>query len=411
MSPRSTVRWRAAVGIALASLRRSPARTTLAVLAVALAVLSVTVLASLGVGVVAMGEDGLENADRDVWVSSDPVDPATSGAENPIVGSHELSVELAERDDVRAAAPIAMHDVYVGTDPDDLERESAVGVQATHDGFDFEEGGGFDTFDDVYENGRSNEPTTEEIVLDPAVADELGVEVGDTIYVGTSRETAPDHEFTVVGTSDYYSQFLGSETVTVPLGDLQALAGTTGTDRATFVTAALEDDADADADEVAAELDEEYPEYDVRSSDDQMGAFLEERPLVLASGVTLVGLAVVGGLVLTTNLFALVTAQQREELAALRAVGLSKGLLAGTVGTQGVVVGLLGGLVGLAATPIAVGGLNRFSRSVIGFEDVLSTPLEVYVIGLGLALFVGTVVAVVTGFRAGRFARVEHLEE
>lgn len=409
MSPRLTVRWRAAVGIAVASLRRSPARTTLAVLAVALAVLSVTVLASLGVGVVAMGEDGLESADRDVWISSDPVDPATSGSQNPIVGAHELSVELTERDDVRAAAPIAMHDVYVGTDPDDLERESAVGVQSTHEGFDFEAGGGFDTFENVYENGRSDEPTAEEIVLDPAVADDLGVEVGDTVYVGTSRETAPEHEFTVVGTSDYYSQFLGSETVTVPLGDLQALAGTTGTDRATFVTAALEDDADAEA--VAAELDEEYPEYDVRSSDDQMGAFLEERPLVLAGGVTLVGLAVVGGLVLTTNLFALVTAQQREELAALRAVGLSKYLLASTVGTQGVVVGLLGGLVGLAATPVVVGGLNRLSRSVIGFENVLHTPLEVYALGFGLALFVGTVVAVVTGFRAGRFARIEHLEE
>jgi len=43
--------------------------------------------------------------------------------------------------------------------------------------------------------------------------------------------------------------------------------------------------------------------------------------MVLASGATLVGLAVLGGIVLTANLFALVAHQQREELAALRAIG------------------------------------------------------------------------------------------
>ncbi len=33
-----------------------------------------------------------------------------------------------------------MHEVYLGTDPDELERTPAVGVQRTHEGFDFQEG-------------------------------------------------------------------------------------------------------------------------------------------------------------------------------------------------------------------------------------------------------------------------------
>lgn len=403
------VRLRAVAGIAVATLRRSPGRTALSVLAVALAVLSVTLLGSLGVGVVALGEDGLETADRDVWITSDPVDPSASGTENPIVGSHELSAELTARDDVRAAAPIAMHDVYLGTDSGDVTRRPAIGVQSTHDGFDFESGGGFDTYDEVYENGRANEPTANEIVLDPRVADELGISVGDTVYVSPSRESADVYEFTVVGTSSYYSQFLGSPAVTIPLGDLQAITGTTGTDRATFVTADVAEGADPDA--VQADLDRQYPHYDVRTSDEQVGAFLEDRPLVLASGTTLVGLAVVGGVVLTTNLFALVTAQQREDLAALRAIGLSRRLLAATVGAQGVVVGFLGGVAGLALTPVAVRGLNYLSRSVLGFEDVLRTPPAIYLAGFGLALAVGAFVATITGFRAGRYARIEHVTE
>ncbi|RQG97610.1 ABC transporter permease [Natrarchaeobius oligotrophus] len=405
---RRSVKIRAVGGIAFAQLRRSPSRTALAVLAVALAVLSVTLLASLGAGVVAMGEDGLDTADRDLWLSSEPVDPAASGTENPVVGSHGIAAELTQRDDISGASPIAMHDVYVGTDPDDLERRPAVGVQRTHDGFDFEEGGGFETPDSAYDGARSTTPQQSEIVLDPAVADALDVSVGETVYVGTSRESAPQYEFTVVGISSYYSQFLGQDAVTLPLVDLQAVAGTTGTDRSTFITANVTDDADRDA--VRDELDEEYPDYDVRTSEEQVGAMLEERPIVVASGLTLIGLSVVGGVVLTVNLFALVTYHQRTELAALRAIGLSRGVLAGTVGAQGLGIGVLGGLVGLAATVPIVRGLNHIAVSVVGFEEVLQTPLEVYAVGFAVAVGLGTIVAVVVGWRAGRYARIEHLE-
>lgn len=405
---RAVVRTRAVVGLAFAQLRRSPGRTALTVLAVTLAVLSVTVLASLGVGVVEKGEQGLDNANRDIWISRSPVDPSTSGTENPIVGAHGVAADLTTRDDIASASPIAMYDVYVGSSPADLERRPAVGVQETHDGFDFQAGRGFDLDAETAASPPPEEPQRREIVLDPRVADELGVSVGETIYIGTSRHTAETNEFTVIGISDYYSQYLGSPTLTVPLGDLQAVAGTSGTDRATFVTADVT--ADADRDVVAADLSEQYPEYDVRTSDNQVQSMLEERTIVLASGVTLVGLAVLGGIVLTANLFALVAHQQREELAALRAVGLSRSLLAGTIGTQGLVIGLFGGFLAVAATPLAVIGLNRFSASVLGFERLLQTPPAVYAGGFALALVAGTIVALVAGWRAGRYARIEHLE-
>ncbi|AHF98596.1 hypothetical protein HALLA_06770 [Halostagnicola larsenii XH-48] len=406
---RMSARASAVVGVAFAQIRRSPRRTVLSVLAVALVVLSVTLLASLGVGVVAIGEDGLENANRDIWVSSDPIDPAASGTSNPIGGAHQVTADLEERDDVSSASPIAMYEVYIGTDPEELDRTSAVGVPQTHSGFDFRDGGGFEIEEEAAEQAMTEgEPTTEEVVLDPATADRLDASPGDTVYLGTSRQSAPEYEFTVVGTSGYYSQYLGSETAAVPLPDLLAVAGTSGTDRATFVTADAASGEDPQA--VAADIDTAYPEYDVRASNEQIGAMAEKRPLVLASGLTLVGLAVVGGVVLTVNLFALVASQQREELAALRAIGLSRWVLAGTIGAQGLVIGLLGGVVGLAATPALAAGLNRIVTDVIGFERLLRTPLEVYLVGFVLAAVVGTVVALVAGWRAGRYARIKHLE-
>lgn len=423
MSHPATVRARAVVGLAFAQLRRAPGRTVLATLAVALAVLSVTLLASLGVGVVETGEDGLDGANRDIWVSSDPDDPSAGGSENAIVGSHRVAAEMTERDDVSSAAPLAAHEIYVGNESGGVTRTSAVGVHQTHDGFGFEAGGGFETevnrTDEPFEGERNrsagavdgyrpDEPTTEEVVLDPDTAAALDVSVGDTVTLGGSRETAHDHTFTVVGIAAYYSQFLGSSAEAVPLFDLQAVTGTAGTDRATFITVSVEDDADPAT--VAAALDEEYPAYDVRTNDDQIRALFEDRPLVLASGATLVGVAFLGGLVLTINLFALVTYQQRDELAALRALGVSRWVLAGTVGVQGMAIGLVGGVVGLLATPPLTLALNRLAASIAGLDGLLVTPVEVYGVGFALALVVGTTVAVVTGWRAGRFARIEHLD-
>ncbi|MFC4543506.1 ABC transporter permease [Halosolutus amylolyticus] len=406
------VRTCAVAGIGFAQLRRAPGRTALTVLAVTLAVLSVTLLAGLGIGVVETGEDGLDSADRDIWIASEPVDPAASGTENPIADAHGVTREVSARDDVQSATPIAMHAIYVGTEPSDLERRSAVGIHETHDGFDFQAGGGFnlDREDVVAEEGAPpDEPPTGEIVIDPRIAEAHDVGVGDTIYVGASREGEGAKEFTVVGISGHHSQYLGTPSVTIPLVDLQVVTGTAGTDRATFVTADVAEDADRDA--VRDDLAAAYPAYDVRTSDEQIEAMIEERPIVLASGFTLVGLAVVGGVVLTANLFVLVTAQQREQLAALRAIGLSRPLLAGTIGVQGLFVGVLGGLVGIAATPPIAAGLNRLAASVVGFDRLLRTSHEVYAVGFLLAVGVGTLVALVTGWRAGRYARVEHLEE
>ncbi len=399
------VRMRAVLGLAFAQLRRAPGRTALTVLAVALAVLSVTLLASLGAGVVDKGEEGLEQADRDLWMSNDPIDPAASGTENPIVDAHEVASNVQAREDVRVAEPVALHGLYVGSERSDLRRVPAVGTRRTHEGFAFERGSGFVLDDEDYAAASPYEPTREEIVLDPRTAETLGVGVGDAVYVGSTRASL--HEVTVVGLSSHYSQFLGSPAATVPITDLQAMTGTAGTDRATFVMADTVEGADPAA--VRDELAAEYPAYDVRTGDEQVEKLLQERTLVLASGVTLVGFAILGGAVLTINLFALVAYQQRDELAALRAIGLSRGVLAGTIGAQGLGIGVLGGLVGAAATrPLAV-GLNRLAERVVGFEALLQPSPLIYAAGLALAIVLGGVVALVTGWQAGRYANVEHL--
>lgn len=409
MSVRERARRFAAVwGIALTQLRRSPARSALAVAAVALATLAVVLLASLGVGVVETGQEGFEESERDLWITGGPVDVGPAGTENPIVDAHDLAADVERREDVRGALPIAMHSAYVGSDPDDLELVTAVGVRDTHHGFEYEAGGGFTRPQSHYAGGSYDGPMSYEVVVDPALADRFDLSVGDTVYVGTSRESAPDHAFTVVGIGSYYSQFLGTPTVTVPIAELQRIAGSAGADRATFVTVNLADDADERA--VRDDLREEYSTYDVRTGEGQLEAMVEDRLLLVGSGATLVALAVVGGVALVANLFVLVAYQQRRRLAALGAIGLSRPLLAGTIAVQGFVIGLLGGAVGVLASPPIALGLNRLAAATVGFERVLRTPPEVYALGFAIAVFVGAIAALVAGWRAGRYASVERLE-
>ncbi|MCL9813676.1 ABC transporter permease [Natranaeroarchaeum aerophilus] len=398
---KNIVRTTAIFGIAAAQLRRSPGRTALTVLAVAVAVLSVTLLASLGVGVVDVGEESLGDADRDLWLTAEG-----SETDNGIVDASEVAASIDDREDVRTAAPIALHDVYLGSDEGELRRVPAVGVHETHRGYGFQEGDGFELEPADYRDAPRSDSVRSEIVLDPRTAAALDVSVGGTVRIGASREHA-DREFTVVGTSAHHSTLLGEPAATVPLADLQYITGTSGTDRATFVMADTTDDADGAV--VRDEIQEEYPEYAVRTSDEQVEMMLTDRPVVIASGATLVGLAVVGSTILLVNLFVLVAYQQRDELAALRAIGLSQRLLAATIGAQGLFVGIFGGLLGIAATPLLRNVLNRVAASTVGIEGLLITPTEVYVAGFALALALGGIVAVVTGWHAGRYAQLERL--
>lgn len=395
------VRLRGVLGVAAAQLRRAPGRTVLTVLAVAVAVLAVTLLASLGTGVVDIGEESLDDANRDLWITAPDAE-----TENGIVDATVVAASVDAREDVRTAAPIALYEMYLGTDDGDLRRVPAVGVHGTHAGYDFQRGGGFELEPADYREAPRSAPVRSELVLDPRTAAALDVSVGDTVRIGASRATA-DHEFVVVGTSSHHSTLLGAPAATVPLADLQYLAGTSGTDRATFVMADTTEDTDNTA--VRDELRREYPEYAVRTSDEQVEVLVTDRPAVIASGVTLVGLAIVGSTVLLVNLFVLVAYQQRDQLAALRAIGLSRRLLAATIAAQGLVVGLLGGIVGLVATPPLVGVLNGVAASTVGIEGLLMTPTEVYLAGGLLAVALGGIVALVTGWHAGRYARLERL--
>lgn len=398
---------RVAISVAAAQLRHDRARTVLAVVGVAVAVLSTTLLASLGVGVVETGQQKFDASGRDLWVTGGSLSQGPGGFGTSILDSHQVADDIEAREDVYTATPMAFRSVYVGNGSGEMQTLVGVGVPGGGPFVQITEGRGWEDGDSHYANGSYDGPRANEVLIDARTADLLGVGVGDQIQMGGSVESARENEFTVVGISPTFSSFLGAATVTAPLSELQSVTGTSGQDRATFITVALEDSANPSV--VEQEIQEQYPEYTVRTNDEQMQSVLQHNAVVIAVGAALVVLSVVAGFALTLNVLSIVVFQQREELAALTALGVSSRTLVGMVGAQGVLLGLLGGILGILATPPFVFVLNYAAEAIVGFEGLVQTPETVLLLGVGIALVIGTLAALVAGWRSLRTVGVEQL--
>lgn len=407
----SRSKLRAVAGLAAASLRYAPGRTALAVTGVALAVLSTTLLAGLGVGVLDTAERQFDAADRDLWITGDPVTiapTAVGGFQNTVFDSHETATAVRSREDVDSASPMAFQTVYVSADASDFQPLVGVGVPGAGSSVNLVDGNGFTDGRQHYSGGSYDGEMTQEVIVDPRLAETFDVSVGDTLHVGSTVADAREHEFTVVGVSPTFSGFLGVPTVALPLAELQQLSGTTGVDSATWITVSVADGEDAG--EVAAAIQREYPEYDVRTNHEQMVALMREQAVLLAAAVTLVVVAVAAGLALTASQLALVVTQQRTELAALKAIGVSSRSLAGIVACQGLAIGVLGAAVGLAVTPPAVAALNVAAEYFVGYDSLVQTPPLVLAGGATIAVIIGTVSALAAAWLLVRVSPTTHLE-
>ncbi|SNR49566.1 putative ABC transport system permease protein [Halorubrum ezzemoulense] len=407
---RGVSRLRAVTGIGLTQLRQHRTRTLLAIIGIALAVLSVTLLAGVGLGVVETGQEQFDASGRDLWVTGGPVQlaPGTVGGfENTVVDAHSVAAAIDSREDVTAAVPMAYQTVYVSTSGDEWETIVGVGsgvgpaVEIT-DGTQFQQG------DVHYANGTYAGPMTHEIIIDPRTAELLDVGVGDSIYVGGTLSSARANQFEIVGVSPTFSRFLGTPSVTLHLSELQAVTGTTATDRASLITVSL--NAGASPSTVASAIEAEYPEYTVRTNSEQLEATLERQAVLLASGGSLVVLGVLAGLALTANLMVSVVYQQRQELAALKALGSRTSTLVGVVLTQALVLGVLGGVVGVVATLPLVELLNLTAAALVGFENVVRTPRWLLGAGLAIAVPMSLAGSLLAGWQIALLSPEEGLE-
>lgn len=405
-------RLRGAVGVGLSGLRYRRGRAALAVVGVALAVLLVVLLAGLGYGLTTTGGQAIDWLDRDLWATAGPVafaPGAVGGVENPVEDAHAVAAEMERVEGVVEVQALAFQAVYVSPDPGTVEFDTIVGVGGTGSGDTIvvQRGRTFSGGDVHYADGTYEGPMTREVIVGPRLAERYGLEPGDTLHVGGTLDAARENEFRVVGISSTFSRFLGTSTVALHLSELQEVSGGTGNDRAAILAVSISPGADPAV--VERRIERAFPHFSVRTNDEQVGAVIGDQGPVLAAAATLVALAVVAGVALVTNVLALLVAQQRERFAALKAAGVSGRLLALAVLSQGLVVGLLGGALGLALALPATTLLNRVVADLAGFSDLVAAPPWLLAGAMVLAAVVGVGGSTVAGWRVSRISPLAHL--
>ena len=401
MSLGSTVRG--LVGITVAQLRHERMRTLLAVVGVAMAVLATVLLVSVGVGVVETGQQKFDQSGRDLWVTGGPIElrPGTVGGfRGSLVNAHGVAENISRRDGVATAVPMAFQTVYAGANASGLETIIAAGAPARGSSVRITEGQPFQSRDVHYAGGSYDGPMTREAVLDQRAADLLGVGVNDTINVGGTLATARQQEFTVVGISPTYSQFIGAPTVTLHLSELQEIVGTTTSDRGTFITVDVTDGANVSA--VKADLEAAYPSYTVRTNREQLRSVAEQQTLVIVSGASLALLAVVAGVLLLVNLQLSYIFRHREDFAALQAIGTSRRSLFVLVTVHTLGIGIAGALLGIGLAVPSVWALNAVAAAVTGFSGVVSLTPTLLAAGVGVAACVSVIGSVAASLYLAR---------
>ncbi|MDL0119417.1 ABC transporter permease [Halobacterium salinarum] len=393
-------RFTAAFGLGLARLRSDRLRTIFAITGVTLAVLSTTLLGSLGVGVVDTGQQKFDAANRDLWVSGGPtrIAPGTVGGfESGIVDAHQFRRDVGQWRSVNTAAPLLFQTVYAGTESGDLQTVIAVGASGSA-GFTIQQGTGFTPDAAFYNDGAYNGTRSGELLVGTELQHDLNASIGNTLHVGGTVVDARQTTYNITGVSGTFSQFLGTPTIGVPLAELQSMTGAQYTDRASLITVDVKDSASVTA--VADRLREQYPEYTVRTNSEQLQAIVADRVLVLAAGGVLVVLAVLSGLALTINLLSLLVAQELPALAALRALGLSRTVISTIVAAQGIYYGVAGAIAGVTLTYPAAAALNLLARSLVGFDGLVQVTPRVLTAGALIAVATGVLSAFVAGWRA-----------
>lgn len=402
-------RLRAAAGIAVAQLRHYRVRSALAVLGVALAVVTIIVLTGVGVSVLSVGDAGINRIDADLWATAGPSSfaPGTVGnVENQLLDAHEATSDIEGHDDVERAEAVSFQTVFVGKQVGEYDTIVGAGITGNGSQFAVEEGRSFSGPDAHYANGRYDGPMSGEVLVDKRAARQLGIEVGDEIHVGGTLVAADEHTFEVVGVTNAVARFIGAPTVLMHLSELQEVSASTGLDPASTILIHVEDDADDER--VRDDLAASHGTLTIRTTADQLEALLRGQSAVIASAVTLAVLAVGSGVALVANVFGLLVYHQRRQLAALKASGVSMWTLLLVTLVEGLLVGALGALVGLAVAIPGIEGVN-IAVGLLGFEDIIDPPQWVFGLGVGLAFVVGVLGAIVAGWRTIRVSPLTHL--
>ncbi len=232
-----------------------------------------------------------------------------------------------------------------------------------------------------------------EVIVDARLASDLGLSPGSTLEIGLEPDAAlgamrRQRSARVVGVAEFMFAAEGSATIGLTLEDLWNLAGTLSRPAAMI---ALRVARDADAYAVARDYRDRLGYVDVYAIPEIIEAagdrltYFQQLSLVL--GTVSLGVA----FLLVATLLTLSVNERWGEIAALRALGVTRGRMLAQVAWQGLIISTSGTAAGIGVGLIVARYLDGILTRFPGLPlDVSFFILEPFDAGLSVALLLAT---------------------
>lgn len=440
----------------LNNLRRRSGRTGLTVAGITLAIALMVVMFSLGNGVRDSAKAILAETGVDIFCQANGTTAHLMLGE--IDNGREISLSMIDgNDDIRTAYPVFLHTLFtinettrqtiLDLDPTDIQNLSdkakklgpetvtANGVipelLGDFGGIEVIAGDGFPTetdpfySDGTYAGGLASPNFTHEMMVNKVMADNLKLKLGDNVYVNTQLPAnitqlpiwlANATQFEVVSIIQADWQSLGTPGAFVHMSELQFLAGKTND----TVHQILVDLKDPTKDkEVKKWIEENYPMLEAITIEDFLGEIEEMTAVFRGFGEMILLVTGVIAIMFTATIMIIAIRERMGEIAALRAIGFSKGSIFTTIIVETFIIIMAGFLAGfIIGVPLSLAldnyliGLSSGEGGMLpaGFHFVTFTPMLLMQMG-AVALVFGLVSGLVPAAWAARLNIAETLKK
>lgn len=396
--------------LAIRNLTRNKLRTGLTMLGVTLAVLSIILLASIGNGLITTGDRLLEQSTINLWITGKPSDLQSQymgNSESMITDAHRMTYDLRKNKEINMVTPTLTEMVYAFKEGSEPRAIFALGVESSRGSIVTVIQGKDMTNDEHYNGGRYDGKWKNEVLIDSRTASLLKVKVGDALYIGKTITEAKAQKFTVIGLTNSLSRFSSNPMVIMYLSELQEITGNKYYDSVNMIIIRLKNPGKAET--IQRELQQKYPQYTVSTNMGYMIKALKQNSLPLASAASIVVLAVIMGAMLAVNTMLLSLNEKKKEIAILSAIGLSRMSIFKSAGTEGLLISLLGGALGIFISIPLAWVLNGLIYAYTGFNGLVAVQTEYLYMGLVIAVFIGLLTSFLAAMQITRVNTAELL--
>ncbi|MCZ7355887.1 MAG: ABC transporter permease [Candidatus Methanoperedens sp.] len=394
--------------IALRNLAYNRFRTLLSIAGIAIAVISIILLGSIGNGLLITGEKTLEKSSMQMWMTGKALDlesQYSGGTEGKIADAHNLEKELLKNSNIKRAIPVLTEIVYAYREGAEPKAVFGLGIEETSGSFvSILQGEGL-TGDTHYNKGLYSGPWVSEILLDERAAKLLGANIGDTLNIGKTVIEARKQKFKVVGLTNSMSSFSSGPMLVFYLSELQDISGNNYYDTVNLIMLRLKDPTKAE--DTQKQLEAQYPDYTVSTNLNLLKKIVKQNFPILASAFSIVVLAVIMGAILMVNTVLLSLNERKNEIGILKVMGFMRWSIFKFVGSEGFLVCIIGGITGVLLSIPLSGMLNMIVYKVAGFNNLVLIDNTYIYMGMAVAIITGLLTSFLAVMQISRMKPAE----